>query len=89
MILDWDAEIEKQKQIEEIMQGLAAGTQDVINEHIGGGMGFAIIVFEFHKPGISNYISNAKRADMIKALRETADRLEKQQDIPPAHTTIQ
>lgn len=38
------------------------------------GLGFAILVFEFHKPGISNYISNAQRADMIKAMEETLKR---------------
>jgi len=46
------------------------------------GLGFALIVFEHYKPGISNYISNSNREDMVKALRETADRLEKNQDIP-------
>lgn len=45
--------------------------------------GFAFLLFEFHSPGTSNYISNAERADMIKALRETADRLESNQDIKP------
>ena len=42
--------------------------------------GFAILVFPFGDGGTSNYISNAERADMIKALRETADRLEYKQD---------
>jgi GH25 family lysozyme M1 (1,4-beta-N-acetylmuramidase) len=42
--------------------------------------GFTITVFPFNNPGVSNYISNANRSDMIKALRETADRLEKRQD---------
>lgn len=42
--------------------------------------GFALIVFPFYGPGTSNYISNAQRCDMIKALRETADRIEKNQD---------
>lgn len=46
------------------------------------GMGFALLVFDFHEPGISNYVSNASRKDMILALRETADRLETFQDIP-------
>lgn len=42
--------------------------------------GFAIIVFPFHrKSGETNYISNAQRSDMVKALRETADRIEKNQ----------
>lgn len=42
--------------------------------------GFTIIVFPFKNTGVSNYISNANRSDMIKALRETADRIEKNQD---------
>jgi len=81
-------EVEKQKEIEEVIQGLASATQEVIKDLLGE-MGFAILVFEFNRPGISHYVSNAERADMIDALRETADRLEKKQDIPPAHTTIQ
>lgn len=47
-------------------------------------MGFALVVFEFHKPGIGDYVSNADRPDMIKALRELADRLEKNEIIPAA-----
>lgn len=47
------------------------------------GLGFAFLLFEFHKPGVSNYISNAERKDMIEALREAANRLEKSQDIRP------
>ena len=38
------------------------------------GLGFALIVFEFRKKGMLNYISNAQRADMIKALQETLRR---------------
>lgn len=50
------------------------------------GLGFALFVFEFHKPGISNYISNAQRDDMIKALEETLARLKGKQDFPtPEH----
>lgn len=44
------------------------------------GYGFCLIIFKFHEPGTSNYISNAERPTMIQALRETADRLEKNQD---------
>lgn len=60
----------------EIMQSAASSLKSILPK----GIGFALLVFEFHKPGISNYISNAQRADMITALRETADRLEKRQD---------
>ncbi len=45
---------------------------------------FALIIF--NDPAIGQYISNCERADMIKALRETADRLEKNQDIPRSST---
>lgn len=43
-------------------------------------MGYTLLVFPFNRPGISNYISNANRVDMIKALRETVYRLERKQD---------
>lgn len=48
------------------------------------GLGFALVVFDFKNPGIGNYISNAQRPDMVKSLRETANRLENNEDIPPA-----
>ena len=54
---------------------------DKIKKEIPG-LGFAIFVFEFHNPGMSNYISNGQREDMIKALKETIERLEKGHDYP-------
>lgn len=47
------------------------------------GIGFALLLFDFGPGGFSTYISNAQRADMIKALREQADVLEKGLDKPP------
>ena len=44
------------------------------------GLGFALLVFPLSSPGISNYISNGKREDMIKALEETAERLKSKED---------
>lgn len=49
---------------------------DYIGKEVAG-HGFALIVFPFGSPGLSDYISNSNRRDMIKTLRETADRLEK------------
>lgn len=61
----------------------------------GKRLGFALLVFPFTEeeregakadgvlPG-GDYVSNAQRKDMIELLRETADRLEKKEDIPPA-----
>lgn len=50
--------------------------------------GFAILVFPLNKKGVSNYISNAKREDMIKFLREQADSLEKQTDFETPDNNI-
>jgi hypothetical protein len=41
---------------------------------------FAILVFD--DPGVCQYVSNAQRPDIIKAMRECADRLERNQDLP-------
>jgi len=50
--------------------------------------GFALLVFPFSKPGISNYISNANRSDIILAMREAADRLENKQDFETPKNNI-
>lgn len=73
---------------ERLMRKLAKMVDTVTTETVGR-KGFMVLLFELGRPGISNYISNASRADMITALRETADRLEQNQDIPPAHPTKQ
>ncbi len=53
------------------------------------GLGFGLIVFEFHKASeVGNYISNATRDDMIDALREAANRLEKNEIIPKSEGGI-
>ena len=44
------------------------------------GWGITVLVYPLGSPGIANYISDAQRPDMIKQLREVADRLEKKQD---------
>jgi hypothetical protein len=43
---------------------------------------FALIVADTMEPGVGQYVSNVQRPDMIRLLRETADRLEKREDIP-------
>lgn len=40
---------------------------------------FTLVVF--NDPEIAQYASNCRREDIIKAMRETADRLEKNQDL--------
>ena len=43
---------------------------------------FCLLVADSTEPGIAQYVSNVQRADMMKMLRETADRLEGREDIP-------
>jgi len=80
---------EKQLHIEKIMRSIAASLDEVIENNIGKGMGFVLILFKFGEPGITNYISNAQRAEIITGLRESANKLELGQDTPAAHGTIQ
>lgn len=58
---------------------------DKIQQEIPG-LGFALFVFEFHTPGMANYISNSQREDMIAALKETLERLEDGKYYPTPET---
>lgn len=44
--------------------------------------GTLFVVLAFDDPGVAQYISNARRVDVVRALREAADRLEARQEIP-------
>lgn len=68
---------------EEIMRDLAKFVDIILEAKCDEKMGFALLVFPFGKEQIANYISNVSREDMIKAMRETADRLESRKDIMP------
>jgi len=52
---------------------------DMVKAELNG-LGFALIVFEFNNPSISNYISNANKEDMTQALFEAAFRLKNDED---------
>lgn len=54
---------------------------DHIKSVVPDGTGFAVLLFRFDGKE-ATYGSNARRDDMIKALRECADRLEERQDKP-------
>ena len=56
---------------------------------IAGNHEFALLIFPSGTPGITNYISSGQRHDVIKALREAADRLEKKEDIPATKHRMQ
>lgn len=46
------------------------------------GVGFALMVFDFHEPWIVNYISNANRDDMILAMEAMVKVLKAKRDFP-------
>lgn len=50
--------------------------------------GFTILVFPYFNKGVANYISSAQREDMIKHLRDTANRLEQCQDFETPENNI-
>lgn len=86
---DMTTEAEKMQQTEEKTRDMAAVIDEWIKEIYGQRMGFALIVFKFNKPGTCNYISNGKRASMIKALKEATKRLELNQIIPASIGPVQ
>ncbi len=61
----------------QLMRDIAKDITEALDNE---GLGFCLLVFPFGEAGISNYISNCHRDDMIKALREAADRLEDNKD---------
>lgn len=67
---------------EEHMRVLARQIDRLNVEELGERKGFVLLVFGFGVPGLSNYISNSSRPDVVRALRDLADRLEAYQDIP-------
>ncbi|MBS3927765.1 MAG: hypothetical protein KGZ65_04155 [Sphingomonadales bacterium] len=48
----------------------------LIGKDMPAGWGFTLILTSFGDNGYSTYLSNCQRPDMIKALREMADKLE-------------
>ena len=70
------------------MRGLAMGIEEGLTAAVGD-VCFMLIVWPETEGALSNYISNADRSEMIKALRETADRLEARQDAGPVVGSVQ
>lgn len=87
--MDEMSAIELQRHIENVLRRLATALDPIVVDCLGPEMGFALVVFEFNRPGIGHYISNARRSDIIEALRELADRLEAKEDIPPGMNSVQ
>jgi hypothetical protein len=80
MALDREVTKADYDKTKDMMKGIARGIEFSLEKIYGRKLGFTLLVFEFNKPGISNYISNAERESMIIGLRESADRLENKED---------
>jgi len=65
---------------DELLADIARALDEIMPQVYGKRMGFALLVFPFNsepdKGVAADYVSNAKRVDMIRALREAADRFE-------------
>lgn len=60
-----------EEQYRETLNDLAQTLDEIFNEDFDNRkVGFALFVFEFGKGGRLNYVSNARRADMIKVVEE-------------------
>ena len=62
---------------------LAKALEELLSDMYGvKRMGFALFMFTFDTSLLGDYVSNAEREDMIKFMRELADRLEDRDYIP-------
>jgi NACalpha-BTF3-like transcription factor len=66
-------------QLQHLMKDLATSLLDTSSIH--GIERPLFVLLLFNDPRVSQYVSNAQRADVIKALREAADRLERREDV--------
>ncbi|MCA1404636.1 hypothetical protein I6F26_10460 [Ensifer sp. IC3342] len=66
-----------------LMNGLAAGIDEILNGHGGTKRnGFIVMVFPFNDHrGRCNYISNARREDIVVLLKEQLARFEGQPEV--------
>lgn len=53
-----------------------------VQSRLPPGAGFCVLFWLQGKHQVGQYGSNCRRADMILALREAADRLERREDVP-------
>lgn len=70
------------KEHNEYLEILAKAISESLDQSYKRHIGFALIVFDFNSK-TADYISNSERNNMVEALRETADRIEKNEIIPP------
>jgi len=71
------------KDTETVLQSLAKSLDELLTEKHGR-KGFALLIFPLGAPEVANYTGNVERAGAVDTLRETAERIERGQTIPPA-----
>jgi hypothetical protein len=65
------------------LKDIGRALSEVLSELYGQEMGYLLVVSPLNTPmPVADYISNADRESGIEWLRETADRLDANQDIP-------
>ncbi len=63
------------------MDLLPTATESVMADIPGRNGKALFVLLVFDDPGLVQYVANCERADVIKALREVADRLESREDL--------
>lgn len=58
------------------LEAYARQIAEALSEALPEGLGFALLLFNFGEGGNLAWISNARREDMVRALREQLARLE-------------
>lgn len=67
----------RRRELESIVRLIADEmVAEMNNANTGPPIGFMLMLFDFGPGGFSAYVSNAARADMVRLLREQADRME-------------
>jgi hypothetical protein len=73
------------KQLEDMtepeLRTLTNAVLNAVDSRLPKDTGFMVLFWPHGRHKISQYGSNCERSDMIKALREAADRLERKQDV--------
>lgn len=68
---------------EDVMRSLAQGVEEGLEMIYGKKTGFVLVVTPFNESNsVSDYIGNIDRTNTIELMRQTAERLEKNQTIP-------
>lgn len=63
------------------LRDLTRRCMNALKDRLPPNTAFTLIYCPFGGPGIGQYGSNASRPEMIRMLRETADRLERREDV--------